>query len=463
MIDTSTSPSVAPRLAAHRRGEAPWLLRAVAVTVFVFPANIIFDPLGANGFVAMVLALILVGVWVASALWGLHDPVIQRHPARLGLGILWLVTVASFVAMGGGPATVQGKLSAERWVITLLAITGIVCVTADFVRTREQLASLVRALVLGATFCAAVGIYQFFLHTDPVHYWTDLMVGMTDNGGRTTFQQRSQFVRVAGTTFTPIELGVVMVMVFPLAVWRCIYDPSRRRWVAWAQCLVILAAAVFTVSRSMILSLLAVTIVMVPFLPVVARRWAYILVPTGVVAVFALVPGMVATMLATITITTTSNDPSITTRLNNYPRVEAMVHDRPLLGSGPGTYLPVNALKILDNEYLKVAVEMGLLGVFALIAFLVLPTYAAFFAACNLRDPAMKALAGGVAGAGLASVLVSATFDSLSFPTFTIVFAFVAGLSGSVWLVARNQPEESEIDLESDQYRTKGTERESIS
>jgi O-antigen ligase len=225
-----------------------------------------------------------------------------------------------------------------------------------------------------------------------------------------------------------------MTVVLPLAIWRGIYD-SARRWTPWAQCAVIAAAAVCTVSRSMILSLVIVCAVMIPFLPSAARRWAAVTVPAAVVAVFVLVPGMIATLVGTFSARAT--DPSITTRLNNHPRVEAMVADRPWAGVGPGTYMPVDALKILDNQYLKSTVEMGLPGAVAVVLFFGLPALAALMSARHLVDPSAKALAGAVAASAFAAMASSAMFDSLSFPTFTLVFAFVAGLSGTAWLTAR--------------------------
>lgn len=419
----------------HHADSAPWVLRAVAVTIFVFPANMIFAPLGANGYIAMILALVLFMWWAISALWGLHDPIIYRHPARLGLGVMWVVTISSYIAMGGGPATVAGKASADRWILTLMALSGIILVTAEWVKTREAVLSLVRALLWGATFCAMVAIYQFVLRSDPTTLWTRLMVGMVDNGGATTFQVRSSFLRVAGTTFTPIELGVVMLMMLPLAIWRGLYDKPRRRWTPWFQCLVIAAAAIFTVSRSVIISIVAICLVMIPFLPAAAKRSAALVLPVAAVGVFAFVPGMIATLAGTLTVG--SADPSINTRLDNYPRVEAMVSARPWTGTGPGTYMPVNALKILDNQYLKAAVELGLPGALGVVAFLGFPAIAALLAARNLHNPELKALAGCVSASGFVAVASSATFDSFSFPVFTVVFPFIAGLSGVVWMAAR--------------------------
>lgn len=429
-------PAVQGRDGKHA-DRAPWLLRAVAVTIFVFPANMIFAPLGAIGFVSMILALILFLWWMTATIWGAHNPIPYRHPARLGLGILWIVTIISYIAMSGGPATAPGKASANRWILTLMALTGIMMVTAEWVRSREAVRSLVRALVGGATFCALVAVYQFMTHSNPTTWWTRLMVGMVDNGGVTTFQLRSSFIRVAGVTFTPIELGVVMLMILPLAIWKGMYGEGANRWTSWLQCGLIATAAIFTVSRSTILGIAIVCVVMIPFLPRVARRSAMIVLPVAVIGVFAFVPGMIATIVGIFT--AGSADPNITTRLDNYPRVEAMVSARPWTGTGPHTYMPTNALKIFDNQYLMAAVELGLPGVLAFIAFLGLPAVAALMAARSLRDPAMKALAGGISASAFVALVSSATFDSFSFPVFTVVFPFIAGMSGVVWMAARGK------------------------
>lgn len=416
---------------------APWLLRAVAVCAFVFPANFVFAPLGASGFVAMILALGVFVLWVTSAAWGLHDPVDSRTPIRLSLGVLWLVTSASYLAMSVGPAGLDGRMSADRWVLTLAAITGIALTTAEAVRGPDAIRSLVRALTLGATLCAAIAIIQFALGIDPVKWISEVLVGMTDNGGKATFQTRAAFTRVSGTMFSPIELGVVMTLILPFAVWRALFDQSRYRWLPWAQCVLIAVAAICTVSRSMLLSLLVICILTIPFLPRTARLWSAVAVPTAIVAIFMLVPGMIATLHSTLTIG--SADPSISTRLNNYPRVEAMVSDRPWFGTGPGTHLPENALKILDNQYLKSAVEMGLPGALAVGLFFASTAYAGLLAARHFQDPEMKALSGAVLGAGAASLVASAAFDSFSFPTFTLIFGFIAGLAGVVWVAARSE------------------------
>lgn len=426
---------------------APLLLRSIALLAFAVPANMVIAPLGAAGSVGMVLALVLFALWAASIAFGLHDPIPARHPARVALAIVWLATVVSYVQMSAGPATLAGKASADRWMLMLLAITAVILVTTERVGTLAAALSLVRALIAGAVICAAVATVQFVFGTDPWVPLRPFLFGLTDNGGATTFQVRGVLLRVAGTTFTPIELGVVSAMVLPLAVWRAMFDDRGRQWWHWVQCASIFFAAVCTISRSAVLGLLVCAVVFIPFLPRTARRWSVVCVPVAVVGLFTVVPGLIATMFSIVSADSTS-DPSLATRLNNYPLVEAAVVRRPVAGTGPGTYLPDDALRILDNQYLHSAVEMGIFGILAMVGFFAVPAISALAAARYLRDPAWRCLAGAVAAGGFVAGASAATFDALSFPVFTLVYPFVVGLSGTVWIAARRAPESKRSPIE---------------
>jgi O-antigen ligase len=107
----------------------------------------------------------------------------------------------------------------------------------------------------------------------------------------------------------------------------------------------------------------------------------------------------------------------------------------PWFGQGGGTYIAKSAVYIFDNQYLTTAIELGLVGVAALAFFFLWPAIAALVARKRTANPELRDLAAALAGAALAAVVCSATFDSLSFPMFANVQALVFGLIGAVWLV----------------------------
>ena len=111
-----------------------------------------------------------------------------------------------------------------------------------------------------------------------------------------------------------------------------------------------------------------------------------------------------------------------------------------MLGQGGGTYVSGKWLNlsldhILDNQYLGTAIELGLVGVAALLLYLLRPFWAALTARRRTTDPRLRDLCAALAGSALAALVCSATFDSFSFPMFLYVQALVAGLIGAVWLL----------------------------
>lgn len=417
-----------------------WILRFAAFAIFAMPAHMVLKPLGAAGHVAMLLALVLFIVWGVSILLGLHSSAASRHPGRIGLFMMLLATCITYAMMHSGfsgPSTVTGRASADRWVLLMVASAGLILVTAEVVKTTEHAMILIRSLLRGAFFCCAIAAIQFITRTDPMETLQPFMVGFTDNGGNTTFQLRGGLMRVAGTTFTPIELGVVASMTLPLSVWRCIFDPRGRKWMHWVVTASLVFAIAATISRAGMISAAVAVLVSIPFLPKIGRQWAVVVVPAAVVGLFVAVPGLMATLLGATRVN--SNDPSISTRLNNYPRVEAMFLSRPVGGTGPGTYLPENALELLDNQYLHSAVDMGAIGMLAVLVYFTLPGLTTLQAARHAASPSLRCLAGAVAGSLLIAIPASAIFDSLSFPVFALLYPLMVGLGGAMWILVKDE------------------------
>ncbi len=116
-----------------------------------------------------------------------------------------------------------------------------------------------------------------------------------------------------------------------------------------------------------------------------------------------------------------------------------MVSARPWLGIGPGAYLTRNAIEVLDNQYLKTIIEMGVPGFLALLLYMVVPGIAAWLAAFSAKEERLKTLAAAVAAACMVAAPASAAFDSLGFPVLALVYPICVGLSGTVWLLVAGE------------------------
>ncbi len=413
----------------------PALLSLFLAAALIFPADMVIGAVGAMGYVGMLAAILLFALWGASAAFGVHDPFQRPSPARLALVAMWLVSIVTYIATPLTTITPLQRAAADRWLLALVGISGVVLYMSEALRSLNQVATALKALTLGATTCALIAAYQFLTFSDPLDLLRASMPGFSENGGNTTFQIRSPFVRVAGSTFSPIELGVISSMILPFAIWRAIFDRGvARRWIAWGQVALITAAAVMTVSRSAILSISIMAVFFIPTLPTAARRWAMVIAPISAAAVFLALPGFVSVITEAFGAGT--SDPSLATRVTDYPRVERLFSEHPWTGLGPGGYAPTDALEILDNQYLYTAVTMGIVGVGGLVAFFLLPMAGSLQVSWCAKEVSVKCLAGAATAGSAIAIVSSGTFDSFSFPVFILVLAVNTGFSAVVWHIA---------------------------
>lgn len=439
---TQTTPArpTTDETALSAPGHTPLLLRLTAFSIFFFPSSMVIKDIGAAGTVPMILSCLLFVFWLASWIWRLHDPVNVRHPGRLAGGIFVLGIIASYTALYGGwtgEATNTGLAAADRWLILAFASLGLILVAAESVKSMADAMQLLRWLLAGAFFCGIVGLIQFTLRINPMEWVQLAMPGFTYNGGDTPFQARGNLVRVAGSTFHSIEFGVVSAMLLPLSIWRALYDPKGQRWFHWLQTGLLVFAVAATVSRSGTLASVVAIAVLLPFLPRIARQWTVTVLPFVVIALFVAVPGFVGTI--TDALGADTSDPSIATRVNNYPRVAQLIDAKPWFGVGPGNYTVQNALEILDNQYLNSVVSMGIVGIVCVFIYLVFPGVAALHSARHALSPALRCLAGASAAGLFVAAVCSVTFDSLSFPTFALSYPLLVGLSGAIWILVKNE------------------------
>jgi hypothetical protein len=366
-------------------------------------------------------------------LLGLHDPLAHRHPVRAVLLAVWLSALASYVLMDRGQATVAQAAAADRSIMQLVCITGIALVAAEFLNSMEDIRRVLRSLVWGGAVCGLVAGLQFFLRVDVSPVLRDLP-GFSINFDNPAILARGALNRAAGTSITAIELGVVAGMLMPLAIHLAMHDTERSLRRRWTPVALIALAIPASVSRSGIIAITITFGALIEFMPARQRDLALAAAPLAVLAVFMTAHGLIGT-LATF-FSAGKRDDSVLARLGDYPEAERLIREAPWLGHGGGTYLPTNLLNIFDNQYLKTAVELGLVGVVVLLAFFAVPFLAALVARRRSADPELRLLFGALAATTLAAGLCSLTFDSLSFPMYTSVYTLTIGLIGAAWRLA---------------------------
>jgi len=411
------------------------LLQVFAVTVMVFPANAVIKAIGGGGYLAALVAYCLFLTWVAATLFGFHNPLDHRYPVRISLCVLLLVSLASYALMARAALSPAQQTGADRWLLQLAGVSGVILVAAEGLRSVEDIRRVLRALTWGGAFCGIVAALQFRLRLDITPYLR-MVPGFSLNQSEVAnalIGSRNGLNRVVGTATDPIELGVVSAMLLPLAVYLAMHDVTRSKFRRWFPVICIAIAIPASVSRSAFLAVAVALGVLIVSLGPVQRLAGLAATLLAMVVVFMTAHGLIGTITSFFLAGT--SDPSAAHRVATYPIAERLVHQAPWFGQGGGTYIAQNAAQIFDNQYLTTAVELGVAGVAALTFYLLWPAIAALVARSRTADKGLRDLCAALAGAELAAVICSATFDSLSFPMFVNVQALVVGLTGAVWLL----------------------------
>ena len=415
------------------RSHAVPLLQVFALTLMVIPSDAVIRAIGAGGYPAGLVGMFAFAVFLAATLLGLHDPLRYRNPIRPLLCLLWLSALASYVLMNRANMTTAELASADRWLMELAMISGVALVASEYLSSLDDVHRVLRALCWGGAFAGVVATMQFFLSLDITPYLRDLP-GFSLNFDDATILVRDGVNRVSGTAIYPIELGVVAGMLLPLAIYLGIHDSERSPAKRWAPVALIALAVPVSVSRSGIISVCLALVVLVVLMPLRQRLVTLCAMPLAVAATFMSAHGVIGTLTSFFSAGTA--DASVATRVSDYPMVEGFVQQAPWFGKGGGTYFATNAITILDNQFLKTAIELGLVGVAVLFAFFLVPAITAFGARRRTRDPELRLLCAALAGATVAATACSFTFDSLSYPMFTGLYALVIGLIGAAWRFA---------------------------
>jgi hypothetical protein len=385
------------------------------------------------------VGLLIFGVFFATVLVGFHDPTRRRHPIQGIVAVLWVSWLASYIVMDRGRLTGIQVAAADRKLLQLAVITGVVLVAAEWLRSMDDVTRVVRVLCWAGAFSGFVAVLQFWLSLDLSQYLRQLP-GLTVNHENSAIWVRGGLNRVQGTGITPIEFGEVMGFLTPLAIWLGMYDRGKGQFKRWAPLGLIILGVATSVSRSAILSVFVAFVVLVVLMPPVPRLAALCVVPIAVAGLFVSAHGMIGEFASFFSASKTASDDSVAYRTHDYPLAEQQFQQAPWFGHGPGTWIPAQPIDIFDNEFLNSLVELGAVGVLALLVFLLVPASTALSARRRSSSPELRMLCAALAGAGFAAAAGSFTFDSMSFPMFVNVYALMTGLAGACWCLTRAEP-----------------------
>ena len=420
----STAVEVPSTRVTEPRDAVGWLTTYMALLLFV-PSRLVVGPLGSAGAPSMLFGLASLLLWMLLLLRARPHLTPVNQPLRRVLAVFLAFVGVSYLLAMSRPMPSDETSPADVALLGVLSWSGTMLLAHDGVWLRRRLDTLVWRLVVCGGLIAALGLVQIATR----RLWVDQLsipglysspaYGLTTRGG---------YPRPAGTSIHPIEYGVLLAMMLPLALhvgFHHTHRPWLRRWLPAAA---LVGVIPLTSSRSAYLGALLAVVVCLAGWPRARRLRVLGVAAAGVLAMLAIVPRFVSSVLGLFT--GAGGDPSITSRTDGFALASGFIAQHPWFGRGLGTFLP--KYRIFDNEYLLLLVTTGVVGTAAFLTIGVTVVAVMLRLRRTLRQPEDRDLALGLCGATCAGFACLFMFDAFAFPMTMGALFLVLGIAGAL-------------------------------
>lgn len=325
--------------------------------------------------------------------------------------------------------------SADRTMLYFCTFGGAVLTAADGLPNWVRLRTLLKVLVVSATFVALFGLIEYFAGRDLSHYL--LVPGLQEKGWVPILEDRGAGVRVASTTSHYIELAAYLALILPFAIHFAVFSRKpKRRWMAIAAAVIIAGGIASTISRTGIISEVIMFFALVPLWTWRMRYNIFVTVSIIAAGAAAATGGLVNTLLHLFDNPTGNS--SISVRYERYPMAFHYIGQRPWLGRGTGTWVSPQ-YQIMDNEWLEILLNNGFVGAVAYAALHITAISVAWLAMRRSPDREVRHLCAAMISTQFMGLIVAATFDSLAFLTFATTLGLTVGMCGTLWRLTHPQ------------------------
>lgn len=415
-----------PGIAFHRI-DAVAALSWYLVLLIGIPSRLVFAPLGGAGTPAEILGLLALVWWTWFQVSRTRPTGNPFPPVRTAMWIVCACALVSYVVAATRPIDGTELSTADLSMVMLAGWLGILLLTHDGIPSIARWFALARRLVLAGGAVATLGLVQFV--TKEQYVDKVAIPGLSSNHALIALNSREGFTRPNGTAIHPIEFGAVLTSILPFAIALAMTDHTRPAVRRWFPVAVIATVCMLSISRSAIVAAVVAFLVLLPTWERRVRLTALGCVGALLVFTFLFVPGMLGTITGLFT--GIGNDGSARSRTDSYGLALQFIERNPLFGRGFGTFLP--SYRIFDNQYLGAMVELGLVGLTAILGLLVAGIVVARRSRALSHDPAIRASAQAVVASIAASGVSLALYDGFGFPMAAGVLFLVIGMSGALW------------------------------
>jgi polysaccharide biosynthesis protein PslJ len=408
--------------------DAATVFAIMIVLLTVFPTVLVVPNTSADiGRPAVILCMGMFCWWLGSRC---HPRLVMAgpQPIRWAVLIFMLSLLVSYAAGFQRGLTAMESNAADRLLLSMIAFIGAVLLAADGPPNWDRMLVALKVFVWCAVFMSLIGMLQAVLPFDPVEYLT---VPGLQAGDLIGLQARGSGVRVAATTTHYLELCGTLALAWPVALHLATHADTprlRRRYLVAS--VVITVGILETISRTGIVAIVIATAILMPLWSW-RKRYNTLVLGVGVFAVLAVVtPSMARTVFNLFA--DASDDPSITARTERLALVGFYFPQHPWLGRGSGTWVPP-MYQYLDNQWMRTALENGVVGVAALALLHLTALMLALTAFRRARTPADRHLCLALVAVQVMAIFIAYTFDVLAYSTYTTMLGIMTGLCGAAW------------------------------
>jgi O-antigen ligase len=413
-----------------RPGSPPRTALTVFLVVLIaVPSRLVVGPLGGAGTPAEIIGVVLFAGWLFGRLSGRYRSRVAQ-PVQVAVLVFGASVLASYIAAATRPIAANELRAADLGLLSTVAWLGIMFMTVDGPPTLRDLDTLLRRLTYLGAAIASLGLLQFATGQPFTNYIQ--IPGLSVNNDLISVLDRGGLVRPAGTALHPIEFGAVLTMILPLALYYAFNDSHRGRVARWFPVATIAFAVPISISRSAIVSAAVVLCIMIPSWAARTRRRAYVTLVGLFASVYIMVPGLLGTITGLFT--NISGDSSAASRTGSYSLAWEFIARSPIFGRGFRTFLP--SYRILDNQYLGTTIEMGFIGVLALLGLFITAAVNAQKIKRRSLDPQVRGLAQALTASAVGAGCSFALFDAFAFPMAAGLLFFLLGGIGALGRLA---------------------------
>ncbi len=425
-----------PRVArTTRHADALGWLTVYMVLLLFIPSRLIFGPLGSAGAPSMVFGLGSMLLWLIMYLGAPRRFLLEPQPIRIALGLLLFSIGVTYVLAMTHPLSGGEVSPADVGVLAVVSWSGTLLLTHDNVVDRSRLDTLLWRFVLCGGFIAVLGLIQVLTR----QLWVDQLAipGLTSSGGY-GLSARNGYPRPAGTAIHPIEYGVILAILFPLALHVGFHHTQRGLMARWFPAAAMGAIIPLTSSRSAYLGVAIGLIVCMIGWPRNRRLLVLGVGGAGILTMMVTAPNFVNSIAGLFT--GAGDDPSVASRTDSVPLAMEFFRQNPWFGRGLGTFLPI--YRIFDNQYLLLLVTIGLVGTVAFVCLGVVSVVTTARLSVAVRDEGTRDLAIALCASILSGFVCLVMFDAFAFPMTMGTLFLTVGIAGALRRI-----EHAHIDL----------------